>query len=403
MNLVQTLGRAVSSFASSFFSELSSSRSTLWQSSGITLGKKSSAASGKIISNLEENERLRDVKISAENRQIFHERYELGKVLGKGHFATVRQAKDKATNEEVAIKTMIKKKLTKQDIQGMIQEIDILQKLSHPNVIRFYGHYETDNYHHIVTELALGGELFDRIVEKTVYSEEDAKNSVCCMINALSFCHKRGVVHRDLKPENILLRSIEDDTDVIIADFGFAKCQTNDLRTSLGTPGYVAPEILQGAAKYTSAVDLWSLGVIIYVLLSGYPPFHAKSKSKLFDQIKQGDFKFHEPYWSEVSFLARDLISKLLVVNPRKRFDVEQVLSHPWVKPKAPTNERLYSKRNLNPAIERLKEYQARRRLRKGQFAVQAAIKMVKKSASINANNLFSIASSQRREHRDIC
>lgn len=193
---------------------------------------------------------------------------------------------------------------------------------------------------------------------QTHYSEQEAQSIVRTLARALAYCHKKGIVHRDLKPENILLSTADETTQVIkIADMGFARTVRPDgMETSCGTPSYVAPEILRGE-RYGNTVDMWSLGVISFILLCGYAPFAASNQAKLFRAICRGTFRFASPYWDTISAGAKDLISKLLVVDPAERFTADQVLAHPWVAHRANASNFM-----LSGVLKQLRRYNTRRR-----------------------------------------
>jgi calcium/calmodulin-dependent protein kinase I len=181
--------------------------------------------------------------------------------------------------------------------------------------------------------LITGGELFDRIVEKGSYSERDASDLIRQVIEAVSYLHALGIVHRDLKPENLLYMCPDDDARIMLSDFGLSKMLYNDtamLQTACGTPGYVAPEILL-QQPYGKAVDVWSIGVIAYILLCGYPPFYDENDANLFEQIKKAEYEFDAPYWDEISDSAKDFISHLMEKSPIKRYTCEECLDHPWI------------------------------------------------------------------------
>jgi len=202
--------------------------------------------------------------------------------------------------------------------------------------------FETDEFLYIVTELVTGGELFDRIVSKGSYTEKDAAALVVKFLEALDYIHDKGIVHRDLKPENLLLKSKNSDTDVKLADFGLSKILGSDvmMQTACGTPGYVAPEILQ-ARGYGKEVDLWSVGVITYILICGFPPFYNENIPLLFESIMKAEFEYPNEYWAHVSDDAIEFIDSLLVVDPRKRLSAKQALTHPWLKLAPPTQLRI--------------------------------------------------------------
>jgi calcium/calmodulin-dependent protein kinase I len=218
------------------------------------------------------------------------------------------------------------------DEEGIRREVSILQKLNHPNIVKVYDFFEEPERFYVVLEFLAGGELFDRIVEKSVYNEKEARDVFVLVLNALKHCHDQNIAHRDLKPENLLLASKNNDAEVKIADFGFAKKNTasNTLATQCGTPGYVAPEIIEGK-EYDVACDMWSMGVILYVLIGGYPPFHEDDQKKLFRLIRKGKYSFDPEYWDHISSDAKDLISKLLTVDSSKRYTCAQALLHPWI------------------------------------------------------------------------
>ncbi|XP_070601700.1 calcium/calmodulin-dependent protein kinase type 1G isoform X2 [Erythrolamprus reginae] len=176
-----------------------------------------------------------------------------------------------------------------------------------------------------------GGELFDRILERGVYTEKDASVVIQQILKAVHYLHENGIVHRDLKPENLLYLTPEEDSKIMITDFGLSKMEQNGIMsTACGTPGYVAPEVLE-QKPYSNAVDCWSIGVITYILLCGYPPFYEETESKLFEKIREGYFEFDSPFWDDISESAKDFISHLLEKDPNKRFTCEKALRHPWI------------------------------------------------------------------------
>ncbi|CAM9277638.1 unnamed protein product, partial [Ascophyllum nodosum] len=246
-------------------------------------------------------------------------------------------------------------------------QVRILRNLRHPNVIEIYQFYQDDpNNYFVVIEFMRGGELFDRIVRKAFYNEKEARDLCRILLDAVKYIHDLGIVHRDLKPENLLMTSRHDDANIKLADFGFARSVVAGfVSTQCGTPGYVAPEILR-AEPYGTSVDMWSIGVIIYILLGGYPPFHDENQTRLFRKIKAGNFKFHDEYWGSVSSDAKDLIRRLLTVDPKKRLTAAQAVSHPWLF----SREDDLVSHNLGVNLEQLKLFNARRKLR-------AAIKSV--------------------------
>jgi len=219
----------------------------------------------------------------------------------------------------------------------LAREIDIMKKVHHANVLRLFEVFETDETIALVMELVNGGELFYKIVEKGNYSEQDAANIVLQMIQGVKYLHDTGICHRDLKPENLLCSS--DETGqykpfrVVIADFGLSKAFNNGeaLETSCGTPDYVAPEVITAEGSYDKSVDMWSCGVITYVLLCGFSPFLSTTQTGLFEKIIKAEYDFPDPEWTHISDHAKDFIRHLLVKEPEQRFTAQQCLDHPWL------------------------------------------------------------------------
>jgi len=260
------------------------------------------------------------------------ESYHILDEIGRGAFSVVRVGVHKKTGKKYAIK-LIEKANLGADLNRLQTEIKILKQVDHPNIIKLKELFETPKILAIVTELVTGGEVFDKIVEQGSYSEKDAAILVGKMVSAIDYLHKRGIVHRDLKPENLLLKDEKSITEVKIADFGLSKIvgeKFSLMLTACGTPSYVAPEVLT-ATGYDKEVDLWSIGVITYILLCGFPPFYNENISKLFEEIMQADYDFPEEYWGHISDNAKDFISKLLVADPCRRLTAAEALNHPWL------------------------------------------------------------------------
>jgi len=275
-------------------------------------------------------------------------KYNLGNEIGRGGFSVVYHAEKKKNGEEFAVKKIEKKKVEGDDIKLLRREIQIMKKLDHPNILKLFEVYEDDDSFYLVMELVKGKELFDKIVERGMYSESDAANIVSQVVSAVEYLHDSGIAHRDLKPENLLVEGEEEESKVKIADFGFAKSfggETGEkLMTSCGSPGYVAPEILT-AESYDKSVDMWSVGVILYILLSGYPPFYADSAPALFKKIMDVKYDFDDSVWDDISDTAKDLIRNLLVKDPNKRYNARQCLEHAWITGKAKTKPTLQMKK----------------------------------------------------------
>mmetsp|Transcript_7744 Transcript_7744/g.11286 ORF Transcript_7744/g.11286 Transcript_7744/m.11286 type:complete len:475 (+) Transcript_7744:86-1510(+) len=308
----------------------------------------------------------------SESGKGFEQIYKIGDKLGDGAFSVVKKGAHRQTHKCYAIKIVTRAKLTKEDEIALVDEIRILTKLQHTHIIRLYDTFTEPEHYYLVTELLEGGELFDRIVAKAFYNEKEARDVCKILFEAISYCHSKGVVHRDLKPENLLLMG-SNDSDIKIADFGFAKEAKSSayLRTQCGTPGYVAPEILEGV-PYGAKADQWSLGVIVYILLGGYPPFVESNQRELFRKIRKGQFEFHDEYWSNVSNEAKQLISSLLTVSPEKRLSAVDSLTHPWI---VGSDADLAGK-DLGTNLDRLKTFNAKRKFRAGVNAIILANKL---------------------------
>ncbi|KAI1888049.1 hypothetical protein AGOR_G00181050 [Albula goreensis] len=257
--------------------------------------------------------------------------FEFKEILGTGAFSEVVLAQEKATGKMFAVKCIPKKALKGKE-SSIENEIAVLRKIKHENIVALEDIYESSNHLYLIMQLVSGGELFDRIVEKGFYTEKDASTLIRQVLDAVNYLHKMGIVHRDLKPENLLYFNPQDESKIMISDFGLSKMEgTGDvMSTACGTPGYVAPEVL-AQKPYSKAVDCWSIGVIAYILLCGYPPFYDENDSKLFEQILKADYEFDAPYWDDISDSAKDFISSLMEKDPAKRYTCDQALRHPWI------------------------------------------------------------------------
>lgn len=265
----------------------------------------------------------------------FLAKYKMGQELGRGSYSIVKRATNRKTKEKVAVKIVNRALISTDDERHLQQELEIAKRVHHPNIIRIYEHIETKDTVYIVMELAEGGELFERIVAKGHYSEATAKAIIRKIVGATDYLHDMKIAHRDLKPENLLEKSRSDDIHVLVADFGLA-CIIGEedlIKHAAGSPGYIAPEVLTGES-FGLEVDMWSLGVITYILLCGYPPFHddANRTKVIYKLIKQGKYEYApEQSWQGVSSVAKDFIDHLLVVDYRQRFTAKQALAHPWL------------------------------------------------------------------------
>lgn len=283
----------------------------------------------------------------------FHERYTLHHKIKSGTFSAVWEATNNETKVKVAVKVVSRKNLTPNDDQQVLNEVSIMQSLNHRHIVSLIDFYEEKTKFFVVMELLTGGDVFDRIVERTHYTEKDARDLIKNLLEAIYYLHSHNVAHRDLKPQNLLLAHEGDDADVKIADFGFSKRVHTPLSllTRCGTPTYVAPEVLKNHPHDTAA-DMWSVGVILFVLLVGYPPFMEENQRTLFQKIRMGSYEFYEQDWECVSADARDLISNLLTVDPKGRMSARDALRSPWV---SGDDDELASK-DLNSSLDELRK-----------------------------------------------
>jgi len=287
------------------------------------------------------------------------EKYLFEKTLGQGSFGEVKKIKNKTSGEELAVKIINKADMQQEDLLALQTEVEILSQIDHPNVVKLFEVWEDKLKFYMVMEIMTGGELFDRIVEKDHYSEKEAADTIRPIVDAIRYCHKMGVAHRDLKPENLLYATRDPHSIIKISDFGLAKIYDSSLMTTqCGTPSYVAPEVLEGKG-YDEAVDFWSIGIILYILLCGFPPFYDDDNDKLFELIAKAKVEFPSPYWDSISDPAKDLIRKLLNAEPRSRLKADAVLAHPWMVGD------VTPRKALPNITDKIREYNAKKKFKK--------------------------------------
>ncbi|XP_042148179.1 calcium/calmodulin-dependent protein kinase type II delta chain isoform X3 [Ixodes scapularis] len=295
----------------------------------------------------------------------FSDNYELKEELGKGAFSIVRRCVQKSTGLEFAAKIINTKKLSsrgEQDFQKLEREARICRKLNHPNIVRLHDSIQEEGYHYLIFDLVTGGELFEDIVAREYYSEADASHCIQQILESVNHCHMNNVVHRDLKPENLLLASKAKGAAVKLADFGLAIEVQGEQQAwygFAGTPGYLSPEVLK-KDPYGKPVDIWACGVILYILLVGYPPFWDEDQHRLYMQIKAGAYDYPSPEWDTVTPEAKNLINSMLTVNPAKRITAAEALKHPWICQR----ERVASTLHRQETVDCLKKFNARRKLK---------------------------------------
>jgi len=316
----------------------------------------------------------------AYRKDPIEDHYIIGTSLGSGSFGDVKICTEKATGKDWAVKIITKKgnSVDEKRMEIIQVEIDILKVVNHDNVVKLKDIFETDTHFYIIMEVISGGELFDKIVELTHYSEKEAARLTAQILRGIAHLHEKRIIHRDLKPENLLLSSKSLDAVIKITDFGLSKIFQEDEQelgyNAVGTPGYIAPEVLNlldTGEPYSREIDLWAVGVILYILLCGFPPFHGEDEEEVYDKITAGDWVFLSPYWDPVSKEAKDLIEKLLNLDPRARLTASQALAHPWI-----AHYETNSEAHLNEAIVQLKKFNAKRKFRGAILAVKALAKL---------------------------
>uniref|UniRef100_A0A668SK41 calcium/calmodulin-dependent protein kinase n=1 Tax=Oreochromis aureus TaxID=47969 RepID=A0A668SK41_OREAU len=280
----------------------------------------------------------------------------------KGAFSVVRRCIKKSTGQEYAAKIINTKKLSARDHQKLEREARICRLLKHPNIVRLHDSIAEEGFHYLVFDLVTGGELFEDIVAREYYSEADASHCINQILESVSHIHQHDIVHRDLKPENLLLASKMKGAAVKLADFGLAIEVQGDQQAWFGfagTPGYLSPEVLR-KDPYGKPVDIWACGVILYILLVGYPPFWDEDQHKLYQQIKAGAYDFPSPEWDTVTPEAKNLINQMLTINPAKRITADQALKHPWVCQRSTVASMMHRQET----VECLRKFNARRKLK---------------------------------------
>ena len=317
----------------------------------------------------------------------FEDKYIIVKEIGSGAFSRCLKVKNKITGVSFACKELSKKNLS--DYKGLMAEVNLMIKLDHPNIIKLYEVYENESYIYLIMEYCRGGELFDRVIAKTEkgqqYTEKEAASLFKQIMSAINYCHKNGIVHRDLKPENLLFLSKSENSPIKVIDFGMSKrfdSTTKIMNERVGTAYYISPEVLKG--KYDEKCDIWSAGVILYIIICGYPCFNGDTDDEIFKAILKGKIQFPSPEWDNISNDAKELIQKMCC-SPEKRLTAEQVLNEIWVKDNAPNSSKVL----LPVMLDGIKKYAKSNKFRKAvltYIASRLSDKEIKKIKEIFQN-----------------
>ncbi|XP_075890006.1 calcium/calmodulin-dependent protein kinase type II delta 1 chain isoform X5 [Nelusetta ayraudi] len=331
----------------------------------------------------------------------FTDEYQLYEELGKGAFSIVRRCMKISSGQEYAAKIINTKKLSARDHQKLEREARICRLLKHPNIVRLHDSISEEGFHYLVFDLVTGGELFEDIVAREYYSEADASHCIQQILESVNHCHINGIVHRDLKPENLLLASKLKGAAVKLADFGLAIEVQGDQQAWFGfagTPGYLSPEVLR-KDPYGKPVDMWACGVILYILLVGYPPFWDEDQHRLYQQIKAGAYDFPSPEWDTVTAEAKDLINKMLTINPAKRVTATDALKHPWICQRSTVASIMHRQET----VDCLKKFNARRKLKGAILTTMLATRnfsakslLNKKTDGVKINNKANVVTSPK-------
>ncbi|XP_047242703.1 calcium/calmodulin-dependent protein kinase type II delta 1 chain isoform X12 [Girardinichthys multiradiatus] len=331
----------------------------------------------------------------------FTDEYQLYEELGKGAFSVVKRCMKISMGHEYAAKIINTKKLSARDHQKLEREARICRLLKHANIVRLHDSISEEGFHYLVFDLVTGGELFEDIVAREYYSEADASHCIQQILESVNHCHINGIVHRDLKPENLLLASKLKGAAVKLADFGLAIEVQGDQQAWFGfagTPGYLSPEVLR-KDPYGKPVDMWACGVILYILLVGYPPFWDEDQHRLYQQIKAGAYDFPSPEWDTVTAEAKDLINKMLTINPAKRVTAADALKHPWICQRSTVASMVHRQET----VECLKKFNARRKLKGAILTTMLATRnfsakslLNKKTDGVKINNKANVVTSTK-------
>ncbi|CAD8141750.1 unnamed protein product [Paramecium pentaurelia] len=325
-------------------------------------GKKENNQDSKSQNKLQGQEKQWTIKqtmfVRINSKKNVSEFYTVKEMIGQGGFGKVYKVVHRQTGMVRAMKLILKSKLKKEDQEKLLEETNILMDIDHPNIVKLYEMYQDDNSYYLISEYCDGGELFEKIKFVQTLTEKEIANYMKQILTAVAYCHSKGIVHRDLKPENILFDSKNQGASLKIIDFGASAKLINDekLKKRIGTPFYVAPEVLNGS--YDEKCDIWSLGVILYVLLCGYPPFFGHSEGEVLAKVRKGTYQFDSNDWSRVSMQAKDLIRRMLFYDPSSRISASDAQQHSWI-----ANNKAKGLVN-NISLKRLQDFDSKNKLK---------------------------------------
>lgn len=290
----------------------------------------------------------------------FSDDYKLKETLGKGAFGVVGKCENLSTGAVRAVKMLAKKKLDDDELESLANEILIIKKLDHPNIVKMYEEYEDSKYLYIVTECINGGELFDELLRRKKFTEKDCAIIIKQLLEALSHIHANDIAHKDLKPENILLEKKKDINSIKLIDFGTAQKfeRKKKMTAVIGTPYYVAPEVLKGS--YDEKCDIWGLGVIMFILLSGTPPFNGEDDNEIMNAVIKGKYEYKQKKWANVSEEAKSLIDQMLIKKPSERISAQEALDHEWFETVLDED---FTSKKLTGAFKGLKKFKAQQKM----------------------------------------
>lgn len=310
-------------------------------------------------------------------KKNFSELYKIKEELGKGAFSVVKKVVKLENKADYAAKIINTRRLTSRDLQKLEREARICRILKHSHIVQLHQVFQEDHVRYMIFDLVTGGELFDDIVAREFYTEKDASQAIKQILESVCFCHEHGIIHRDIKPENLLLASKTKGASVKLADFGLAveAMDGKHYYGFAGTPGYLSPEVLR-KEPYSYSVDVWACGVVLYILLVGYPPFWDDDQGKMFELIKKGRYEYPSPEWDSVTPAAKELIDKMLILDQNKRITAKDALEHPWIQ----NRERVAAVVHRQETISVLRKFNARRKLK---AAVHTALLVTKSKSSI--------------------